>query len=269
MFFENCTWLLDSFYFIQVELPACVSLSDDAISDLLREHFHIDGSKDFTAVHPKPAVTKPVAAKAGGRKANGKILSLEEYVSRTLPLLEMEREAEVAQVFIPATSQTRNPQEARCTCAKTLQQFGNQQEERSLEEAMLHWATLKRTKHNSMHIHTLDPTVEALGCRDHLRRGRNIHQISSMARHVAYSGPGEHRAEAPGGGSGARPGSVEPAAEGCGGRSPGAHPPRPRLQQGASYSQISCLYGMQHSMAAGSSFQGAMNRLLSLPISRV
>ena len=131
MFFENCTWLLDSSYFIQVELPACVSLSDDAISDLLREHFHIDGSKDFAAVHPKPAATKPAAAKAGGRKVNGKILSLEEFVSRTLPLLEMEREAEVAQVFIPATSHSRSPQEARCTCANTLHHSGNQREERS------------------------------------------------------------------------------------------------------------------------------------------
>lgn len=79
----------------QVEMPACDALSDEAICDLVRRHFHIDGSADFAVPSAKPAATKQVM---GPVRKGGKLLSLEEFVSRTLPLLEMEREAEVAQV---------------------------------------------------------------------------------------------------------------------------------------------------------------------------
>lgn len=71
-------------------------MSDEAVCDLLRSHFHIDGSADFAGPPATPTGTKqgtwPV-------RKGGKLLSLEEFVSRTLPLLEMEREAEVAQVL--------------------------------------------------------------------------------------------------------------------------------------------------------------------------
>lgn len=82
-----------------MDIAKCEALSDEAICDLLREHFHIDGSSDFAAPHAKPAA--PKAGIQNGRKAGGKLLSLEDFVSRTLPLLEMEREAEVAQVLRP------------------------------------------------------------------------------------------------------------------------------------------------------------------------
>ncbi|KAK9915598.1 hypothetical protein WJX75_001370 [Coccomyxa subellipsoidea] len=79
----------------RVNIAKCEALSDEAICDLLREHFNIDGSSDFAAPHAKPAA--PKACIQNGRKASGKLLSLEDFVSRTLPLLEMEHEAEVAQ----------------------------------------------------------------------------------------------------------------------------------------------------------------------------
>ena len=85
-----------------MDIAACAALSDEVICELLREHFHIDGSGDFRAPHAKPAATK--LQSENDRKASGKQLSLEEFVSQTLPLLEMEREAEVAQVLNPAMS---------------------------------------------------------------------------------------------------------------------------------------------------------------------
>lgn len=78
-----------------MKVPACDALSDEAICDLVRRHFHIDGSAAFAT----PPADVPARKQANGPlKKGGKQLSLEEFVSRTLPLLEMEREAEVAQV---------------------------------------------------------------------------------------------------------------------------------------------------------------------------
>ncbi len=79
----------------KVEVPACEALSDEAICDLVRHHFHIDGSAEFA---PSPEKSANGKQSMGPVRKGGKLLSLEEFVSRTLPLLEMEREAEVAQV---------------------------------------------------------------------------------------------------------------------------------------------------------------------------
>ncbi len=73
-------------------------MSDEDLCRLLYEHFHIDSSAEFGAPSAKPAAGKQRVQCA--QKANGELLTLEAFVSRTLPLLEMEREAEVAQVWL-------------------------------------------------------------------------------------------------------------------------------------------------------------------------
>lgn len=73
-------------------------MSDEDLCRLLCEHFHIDSSAEFGGQSTKPAAGKQRVQSA--QKANGELLTLEAFVSRTLPLLELEREAEVAQVWL-------------------------------------------------------------------------------------------------------------------------------------------------------------------------
>lgn len=82
--------------------------TDAQLTALIQQHLGIDASDAFAAGPPpggqKAAAARPPAAWQGGAKA-GKaqpgakgLVSVDEFIAKVLPLLEMEREAEVAQV---------------------------------------------------------------------------------------------------------------------------------------------------------------------------
>lgn len=84
------------------------SPTDAQLIALIQQHLGIDASDAFAAGPPPgqaaAAAARPPAAWQGGSKA-GKaqpgakgLVSVEEFIAKVLPLLEMEREAEVAQV---------------------------------------------------------------------------------------------------------------------------------------------------------------------------
>lgn len=78
-------------------------LSDEQLIALLAEHLSIDAADAFAAA-AAPAAQQPPAAwrpssKAGKAKPGAKgLVSVEDFVAQVLPLLDMERDAEVAQV---------------------------------------------------------------------------------------------------------------------------------------------------------------------------
>ncbi|CAL5218349.1 g9 [Coccomyxa viridis] len=78
-------------------------LSDDgaAVSDkdlcaVLKETLNIDASKAFSSSHSNGSAAAKLPQK-GALQKNCKVLTVEDYVSQTLPLLELEKDAEVAQ----------------------------------------------------------------------------------------------------------------------------------------------------------------------------
>ena len=66
----------------------------------LKEQLNVDASKDFSKgrSNGSAAVTGERLPQKGALQRGTEALTAEEYVARTLPLLELEREAEVAQV---------------------------------------------------------------------------------------------------------------------------------------------------------------------------
>jgi hypothetical protein len=74
-------------------------LSDEDICALLMHHFSIDGHAAF-AEEARPAAGANGCMKSSGKQPASKhaAVSLEDFVARTLPLLDMEHEAEKAQV---------------------------------------------------------------------------------------------------------------------------------------------------------------------------
>lgn len=85
--------------------------TDAQLIALIQQHLGIDASDAFAAGPPPgkaAAASRPAAAWQGGSKA-GKakpgakgMISVEEFIARVLPLLDMERDAEVAQVRLAA-----------------------------------------------------------------------------------------------------------------------------------------------------------------------
>lgn len=94
---------------LELAPDAAQVLSDDgaAVSDkdlcaVLKETLNIDASKAFSSSHSNGSAAAKLPQK-GALQKNCKVLTVEDYVSQTLPLLELEKDAEVAQVG-PRTS---------------------------------------------------------------------------------------------------------------------------------------------------------------------
>ena len=112
-----------------MEVPGATLLSDDDLCALLRQHLRLDAAAAFSAQRPasnggrsqrqQAALAQPHATQQGTGASRGRVkhgqpggavrggpaargpaarpLTLEAFVARTLPLIEMEREAEVLQ----------------------------------------------------------------------------------------------------------------------------------------------------------------------------
>ena len=85
----------------EVTVPGDAPLSDDALCELMQLHFRVDGVQAFAQPPPAAAVdtTRSKAAHKLGAPAPAKSLSLDQFVERTAPLLDLERAAEVGQVI--------------------------------------------------------------------------------------------------------------------------------------------------------------------------
>mmetsp|Transcript_21344 Transcript_21344/g.63962 ORF Transcript_21344/g.63962 Transcript_21344/m.63962 type:complete len:204 (+) Transcript_21344:553-1164(+) len=88
----------------QVDLNSAPDVSDIALCKLLEEHLGIDARLNFTSDSQKP----------DGRDTNSAPrLSLEQFVSVTRDLIELEREAEVQQAMEAAAVQSPEAAQAR------------------------------------------------------------------------------------------------------------------------------------------------------------
>ena len=86
-------------------------LTDEQLVALIQQHLHLDATAAFAGSKPSngsaggAAGGRPAAARAGAAAAKPSakgLISVEAFVAQMLPLLEMEREAEVAQASQPA-----------------------------------------------------------------------------------------------------------------------------------------------------------------------
>jgi hypothetical protein len=105
-----------SFFSIQVVIEDSGSMTDEALCELMRRHLKIDAAP-FLASTSRPKRTKPFGGTAskpgqkGGRSHSYDApISLEEFVTKMLPLLDLEKDAEIAQVNLsplcPSTAVT-------------------------------------------------------------------------------------------------------------------------------------------------------------------
>ena len=76
------------------------AVSDEELCAMLQERLHVDASKAFSSSqnNGSPAPKQAHMPQKGALQQGCKALTVDEFVSRTLPLLELEQEAEVAQV---------------------------------------------------------------------------------------------------------------------------------------------------------------------------
>lgn len=81
----------------EVVISAATQLSDEELCQLVQEHFSIDATPFFAqAVDTKTSHRN--APRQTGSHAAAKPVTLEQFVQKTAPLLELERAAEVDQV---------------------------------------------------------------------------------------------------------------------------------------------------------------------------
>ena len=74
-------------------------VSDEELCIALRAKLNVDASKALSSCSNGSAVAKRAELPQKGALQQGcKVLTVEDFVSRTLPLLELERDAEFAQV---------------------------------------------------------------------------------------------------------------------------------------------------------------------------
>ena len=80
------------------------AVSDEELCAVLKERLDVDASKAFSSSqnNGSPAAKQAHLPQKGALQQGCETLTVEKFVSQTLPLLELEREAEVAQVQ-PAT----------------------------------------------------------------------------------------------------------------------------------------------------------------------
>ena len=76
------------------------AVSDEDLCAALKETLQLDASKAFSSSHSTGSTTAKEAhlPQKGVLHKGCKVLTVQDYVSQTLPLLELERDAEVAQV---------------------------------------------------------------------------------------------------------------------------------------------------------------------------